>query len=69
MSVKECRLVVVELLENGAHERFPNETAAVGNIVFLAEQVQRTLFAFVEKNGYSIFARFLHLPIRNIVRI
>lgn len=49
--VEECGLVAVESFEDGAHECFPNEAAAIGHSVPIAEALQRMLFAFVEQDG------------------
>ena len=58
--VEQGGLVVFYFLKDGAHEGFADELAAIGDAVAFAETVQRPLFALVEEDGYSIFARSLH---------
>ena len=50
---------MIDLAEDGAHERFADEAAAVADNVSLAEAVERTLFLLVEQNTHPIFARLL----------
>lgn len=57
--VEECRLVVVEALEDGAHEGLTDKSAAIRDAVFIAKALQRTLFAFVEENRDPMFAGLL----------
>ena len=59
--IKKRRLIVVHLLENGFHQRFANESAAVFDGIAFAKPIQRPHFTFVEQDGDSIFARlFFH---------
>ena len=58
--IEQGGLVAFDFLKDGAHEGFTDELAAIGDAVALTETVQRPLFALVEEDGYSIFARSLH---------
>ena len=55
--VEERRLIILYLLEDGAHERFANQTTSILHTVFQAEFIQRPLFPFVEHDRNPIGAR------------
>ena len=50
---------MIDLTEDGAHERFANQAATVADTVFLAKAIERTLFLLVEQNTHPMFARLL----------
>jgi len=50
---------MIDLAEDGTHERFADEATAVADAVFLAEAIERTLFLLVEQNTHPMFARLL----------
>lgn len=55
-SVEKCRLIILYLFENRAHERLADETTTVLDVVLIAETVQRPLLTFVEHDTDSMFA-------------
>lgn len=57
--VEEGRLIVIEALEDSAHECLADKAATIRNSVFIAKALQRTLFAFVKKNRDTMFAGLL----------
>ena len=64
MLIEQRGLVVVHFIEDGAHKSFPNQPTSIGDVVSFAEMIQDTLLAFVEQDGYSMFAGLLlHLEI------
>lgn len=61
MSIEQCRLIGIKLLQYRPHQRLANKTTAISDTVSLAETIQDTLFPIVEKQRYSMFAgRSLH---------
>ena len=65
VSVEESRFVALDLFEDSTHEYFADETAAVGDMIPLAETVQSSLLAFVKQDRDSIFAKRFLRHIRN----
>lgn len=46
--VKQSRLVVVQAMQDGPHECLANESAAIGDAIFLTETIQNALLPLVE---------------------
>ena len=57
--VEEGWLIVIEALKDGAHEGLADESATIRDAVFIAKALQRTLFAFVEEDRYTMFTGLL----------
>ena len=67
--VEKRGLVGIQFFEDGSHKRFTNNSATVLHSVFLTKAIERTLLAFVQQDGYSMFARGFPGHIRNRAQI
>lgn len=57
--VKQGGLVVIHFLEDSSHECLADKTASVYYAVLVTKTLQCSMLAFVEQDGYTIFAGLL----------
>ena len=56
--VEERRRILVEAFQDGAHQRFADETASVLDGILVAETVQRTHFTIIQHDTNAVVALF-----------